>query len=63
MASIGTTRFLELAGGISTTLMRKLESIGVIHPERTDDGKGHRSFRLRDVVAAKKWIAQQGARK
>ncbi len=63
MASIGTNSFLRLCGNIRTTLMRRLEALGVIHPQRTDGGRGHRAFTLRDVHAARTWIARQGGRK
>ena len=62
MKRFGTNAFLRAAGGISTTLSRKLEALGVIAPERTDGGRGHRSFSARDVRAARAWVAQRGRR-
>lgn len=59
---IGTNAFLAACGGISTTLSRKLERLGIVRPQRTDGGRGHRAFSERDVRAARAWIAKHGRR-
>jgi DNA-binding transcriptional MerR regulator len=55
MKIFGTDSFLRQCGGISTTLMRTLETEGVIRPQRTDTGR--RVFSPQDVAAARRAIA------
>ena len=59
MKRLSTATFLRAAGNISSTLMRKLERLKVIRPERTV-GNSFRTFAATDVAAARRWILQHG---
>ncbi len=57
---LGTNQFLTRCGGISTTLRNRLETLGVIRPERTGSW---RTYSERDVAAARHWLQQRGQRR
>lgn len=59
MKRLSTATFLREAGNISSTLMRKLERLRVIRPERAI-GNNYRTFSATDVAAARRWIVQSG---
>ena len=59
MKRLSTATFLRAAGNISSTLMRRLERLHVIRPERTV-GNNYRTFSTTDVGAARRWIVRHG---
>ncbi|MDA8348260.1 MAG: hypothetical protein M0038_05570 [Pseudomonadota bacterium] len=57
MKRLSSGAFMRAAGNISSTLMRKLERLRVIRPERAI-GSRFRTFSPTDVRAARRWIVE-----